>query len=106
MEKVVGKPEITEKEYQERVKEIAESILEIDNHNDDIPLEERIHEMVCEHRMATHYHSQKIPIAYHQNEPADLEAFINGTDNLTTTLAFACLLTDVREEVYTMKEEK
>ena len=104
MRKVVGVPEVTEKEYQEKVEEMAETVLE--EYDDEIPLDERIWEMVDGSGMVIYYHRQKVPIYHHQNEPEELRAFLAETDSLTTTLAFVCLLTDVRAKVRDLKEKR
>lgn len=95
LKSVLGRPDITEEEYQKRVRELAEYIL---REYDD--LSGNVYDTVDNSEMVNRRSQQKIPIVYHQNEPEHLGIKVMLTEDLIRSLAHACLLTDVNKEVY------
>lgn len=93
--KRITQPSITKGEYEDRVEDLADSVL--NDFSDDFPIPDRIWEVVSSSSMVTHYDEMTAPIHHSDNEPDEPEIYAESSG--VSGISFGYLQADVREKV-------
>ena len=91
----IAKPSISKKEYEDRVEDLADHVL--NDFPEDTPIEDRIWEAADSSTIVIYPNEMTAPICYSKNEPCDMGTHVKNSG--ISGLSFAHLQEDIREKV-------
>jgi hypothetical protein len=93
--KRIADTNITKGEYEDRVDDLAEHVL--NGFPEDVPIEERIWQVADSSSMVIYPEEMTAPICHSENEPSDLGVYAESSG--VSGIAFGHLQADIREKV-------